>query len=85
MGEKRLVKGTYPHITPVVSRQPLTRPASRAVAARCGQVGPAPIGSSSCPRERGHQRHQQLVALPDAFAGDIGWYIVQRPPCRRYP
>jgi len=26
VGEKRLVKGTYPHITPVVSRRPLTRP-----------------------------------------------------------
>ena len=42
-GEKRLVKGTFPHVTPVVSRRPLTRPLQPPFRRRLRRVGPASI------------------------------------------
>jgi hypothetical protein len=51
-GDKGLVKGTYPHITPVVSRRPLTRPPWRPRRGTLRRSGQPEFGSSSCPRER---------------------------------
>jgi len=75
-GEKRLVKGTFPHVTPVVSRRPLTRPLQRHFAAGCDESGRPQSGSSSCPRARRHHPHRQPVAPPDALS--VGQRLVHR-------
>jgi len=85
VGEKRLVKGTFPHITPFVVRRPLTRPRQPPPRRTPRPARPAPIGSSSCPRARRHHPHrptpsprgQRLVhrsaaTVPQATVGSGG-------------
>jgi len=43
VGEKRLVKGTFPHVTPFVLRRPLTRPLQRPFRRRMRPARPGPI------------------------------------------
>ena len=43
MGEKCLVKGTFPHVTPFVLRRPLTRPLQRPFRRSLRPAGPASI------------------------------------------
>jgi hypothetical protein len=76
VGEKRLVKGTFPHITPVVSRRPLTRPRQPPPRRTLRPARPGPIRSSPCPRERRHHPHQQPATPPDAFP--VGQRLVHR-------
>ena len=51
-GEKGLVKGTYPHITPFLSRLPLTRPRQPPFRRSLRPARPVPIRcTNSCPTE----------------------------------
>ena len=86
MGEKRLVKGTFPHVTPFVSRRPLTRPRQPPPRRRLRRVGPGPIRvvsmsarTSTPPAPAASHTARRLLRE------DKGWYIVQRRPCRRHP
>ena len=76
VGEKRLVKGTFPHVTPFASRRRLTRPRQSPVRRTLRPAKPGPIGSSSCPRERRRHPHPWPVAPPDAFS--VGQRLVHR-------
>jgi hypothetical protein len=51
VGEKRLVKGTFLHVTPFTLRRPLTRPLQPPFGRTLRPVRPGPIESASCPRE----------------------------------
>ena len=82
VGEKRLVKGTYPHITPVVSRRPLTTPA-------LATTSPHPV-TSRAGLNPGRHHVRANVDITDTIVGgnrstpspwDNLWYIVQPRPC----
>jgi hypothetical protein len=68
VGEKRLVNGTYPHITPVVLRRPLTCPASGHFAARRGPAGPNPMYQQLSNGEGVGRCDWLLVRLVSTFA-----------------
>jgi hypothetical protein len=76
VGEKRLVKGTFPHVTPFVSRRPLTRPRQPTFRRTLRPASPAQSGRHHVGPTRRHHPHQQPVAPPDAFAA--GQRLVHR-------
>ena len=68
VGEKRLVKGTFPHITPFVSRRPLTRPRQPPDRHTLRPAGPASIRavimSASVDTTRTLSQSQRPTAAP---------------------
>ena len=86
VGEKCLVEGMYPRVTPFVSRRPLTRPRQPPYRRTLRPARPAPIriGIMSAYSVDATRTSSQS-RCPTPSPRDNDWYIIQPQPCRRHP